>query len=326
VLRVISSSPGELEPVFQTMLENATRLCEAKFGLLYRIEGDSARIISKLGIPPAFAEYLKRGPHRPPLNRVSPLTPIGRVIQSRQLLHLADYRTDQSYLDRDPITVAAIELGGIRTLLMVPMLKENELIGAIAIYRQEVRPFTDKQIELVKNFAAQAVIAIENTRLLNELRRRTDDLSEALEQQTATSEVLQVISSSPGELEPVFQAMLENATRICGAKFGMLYLWEGAGQYRVAALHGAPPRLAEERRPGTVIRSAPGSILWRVAQMKHTVHIADVLAEKIDVPQGFTWSNRLRRRKCCELSPARPGSWSRYSKPCWRDRAGQQFR
>src|SRR5262249_55798108 len=123
VLQVISSSTGELEPVFQAILASATRTCDAKFGLLYRIENGAARIISKLGIPPAFTEYLKRGPHRPPLNRVSPLTPIGRVIQSRQLVHLADYRTDQSYLDRDPITVAAIELGGIRTLLVVPMIK-----------------------------------------------------------------------------------------------------------------------------------------------------------------------------------------------------------
>jgi GAF domain-containing protein len=170
------------------------------------------------------------------------------------------------------------------------MVKENELVGAIVIYRQQVRPFTGKQIELVSNFANQAVIAIANTRLLNELRQRTDDLSEALEQQTATSEVLQVISSSPGALEPVLQAILENATRICEAKFGMLYLWEGEGQYSVAALHGAPPRLAEERRRGIVIRPAPGSALGRIAQTKHPVHIADSRAEKnyVDVPPTFT--------------------------------------
>src|SRR5262249_12995940 len=148
-----------------------------------------------------------------------PLTAVSRVIQSRQTVHIADYRADPSYIARDPATVAAIELGGARTLLVVPMLKDRELIGAIGIYRQEVRPFTDKQIELVQNFAEQAVIAIENTRLLNELR-------ESLQQQTATSEVLQVISSSPGELGPVFDALLANAIQICEAKFGTLYLRE----------------------------------------------------------------------------------------------------
>ena len=136
-----------------------------------------------------------------------------------------------------------VELAGARTMLLVPMLKEDELVGAIVIYRQEVRPFTDKQIELVQNFAAQAVIAIENTRLLNELRQRTDDFSEALEQQTATSEVLQGHRRSPGELEPVFQAMLANAVRICEAKFGDCCSVEG--EHSVGALHGAPAALHE---------------------------------------------------------------------------------
>src|SRR5262249_2275116 len=147
-----------------------------------------------------------------------------------------------------PRAAALIRLAGYRTLLCVPMVKEDEPVGAINIYRQEVRPFSEKQIELVSNFARQAVIAIENTRLLNELRQRTDDPGEAVEQQTATSEVLGVISRSPGQLEPVFQAMLANAVRICEAKFGAMYLSEGESLFRIVAMHNTPPAFAEMRR------------------------------------------------------------------------------
>ena len=161
----------------------------------------------------------------------------------------------------------------------VPMLKEGEIIGTIAMYRQEVRPFTDKQIELVQNFAAQAVIAIENTRLLNELRTRTDDLSEALEQQTATSEVLQVISSSPGELTPVFEAMLANAVRICEAKFGTMFLREGDA-FRTVALHNAPPAYVELRTRNPVIHPHPSTALSRLVATRQVVHIPDILVDQ----------------------------------------------
>ena len=159
-------------------------------------------------------------------------------------------RADAAYLGRETVATHGVELGKVRTLVAVPMLKDREVVGAFAIYRQEVRPFTDKQIELVQNFAAQAVIAIENTRLLNELRQRTDDLTESLEQQTATSEVLSVIAGSPGELEPVFQAMLENATRICEARFGTLFA-SRMGAFRASRCSACRRRMPnfEQRGP-----------------------------------------------------------------------------
>src|SRR6266436_465443 len=238
VLGVISRSPGELGPVFQTMLANATRLCEAEFANLFLYENDSFLIAAQQNAPRAYAERWRRNPVL--LVHANPLNPLARLAATRDIVDIVDLMTEQGYVERDPRFVALVEAAGARTHLLVPMLKEGELIGAIAIFRQEVRPFTEKQIELVKNFAAQAVIAIENTRLLNELR-------ESLQQQTATADVLKVIGSSPGELQPVFDAMLVNVTGLCEAKFASLLLSEG-DQFRRVSLHNAPPALIEDWR------------------------------------------------------------------------------
>ena len=266
VLKVISSSPGELNPVFSAMLENAVRICEAKFGTMYRYDDGLFHIEAMLGTPPALADFFRqRGSFVPERN-----APLDRLLQTKMVIHTVDQAAEQN---QPP----SAKLGGARSHIAVPMLKQNKLVGAIVIYRQEVRPFTDKQIELVQNFAAQAVIAIENARLLNELRRRTDDLSEALEQQTATSQVLQVISSSPGELEPVFQVMLEKAVRICDANFGNLYLREGDA-FRIGATYGASPAYVEFVRTEQVFQLNPKVGLGRLVRTKELYHLADISA------------------------------------------------
>ena len=271
VLKVISSSPGELQQVFQVMLENATRICEAKIGILFRYEGGAFTAIAMLGVAPAYAEYLNSGAIRP-----GPTTGLGRLAVSKQTIHVLDTQAEAAYAEQEPLRVATAKLGGARSLLNVPMIKDGELIGAVGIYRQQVRPFTDKQIELVTNFASQAVIAIENTRLLNELRQRTDDLSESLEQQTATSEVLKVISSSPGELEPVFNSILANATHLCEATFGNLFLCEGL-VFRAVAVHGKESYVDYWRRDPVVdLREDPGVPLERAVKSKQVVHIPDL--------------------------------------------------
>ena len=274
VLKVISSSPGKLEPVFNAMLENAIRLCEASYGNMWLCEGEDFRTAARHGpLPPAYLEKWRSGT----LFRLGPEIPLVRAAKTGQPVQVADLRADRTYLDGDPLAVSGADEAGMRTLVAVPMLKENRPVGVIVIYRKEVRPFTDKQIELVKNFAAQAVIAIENTRLLNELRQRTDDLSESLEQQTATSEVLKAISSSRGELEPVFQAMLGNAVRICEANFGMLFRVEN-GAVSAAAMFGVPPAFAEFWQRGPQ-RPGRRTALGRVVETRQTVHIADIKLE-----------------------------------------------
>ncbi len=279
VLKVISSSPGELEPVFNAILMNATRICEAKFGMLVLTEGEKFRMAAMHGVPPAWAEKRTREAVFTP----GPSNNLVLAVQSKKTQHVADLRLHRSYIEREPAAVALAEIAGARTLVVVPMLKNNAPLGAIAVYREEVRPFSDKQIELVTNFAAQAVIAIENTRLLSELRQRTNDLSELLEQQTATSEVLQVISKSPGELKPVFESILENAVRICEASFGNLLLYE-TDAFRHVALHNAPLAWATEQQRDPVAPRRAAHFLYRVADTKQIVHISDIAAENPDEP------------------------------------------
>ena len=273
VLKVISSWPGELEPVFQAMLANAMRVCEAKFGLMQRYEGDTWKIVAAQGAS-AYTEYLQRHyEHKQP----GPETVSAHIARTKQVVQTSDLAASRGYIEHDPVVVAAVELGGVRTILGVPMLKEGKLIGAIILYRQEVRPFTGKQIELVTNFAAQAVIAIENSRLLNELRQRTNDLSEFLQQQTATSEVLKAISSSPGELEPVFQAMLANAMRICGAKFGIMYAFADR-KFRAISWMGVPPEYAEFVKHSRSWGTETG--LGQIVETRQVVHIRDVMESR----------------------------------------------
>ncbi|MGC1623243.1 MAG: GAF domain-containing protein, partial [Pseudolabrys sp.] len=237
MLSTISSSAGELQPVFQTMLAKAIELCDASFGAMWLVDGDGYRTAALHGdLPEAYIEQWRSGT----LHHPKAVIPMVRAIRSRKPVHVPDMLKDEAYQSRAPLAVSVVEIAGIRTLLTVPLLKEDEAIGVVTIYRREVRPFTNKQIELVQNFASQAVIAIDNARLLNELR-------ESLQQQTATADVLKVISSSPGQLEPVFRAMLEKAVRICGAKFGQLFLSEGDG-YRAVAMHDVPRAFAEKRR------------------------------------------------------------------------------
>jgi GAF domain-containing protein len=266
VLKVISSSPGEPKPVFEAMLANAMRICEAKFGHLLLYDGEGFHAAHLHDVPQSYREIWEHGPIR-----TSPNTGLARLVRTKQVIHIPDLKTDPAYAERDPLRVATVELAGARTFLGVPMLKESQLVGAIVIYRQEMRPFTDKQIELVKNFAAQAVIAIENARLLNEQR-------ESLERQTATSEVLQVISSSPGELGPVFETILSNATRICEAGFGLLHLYDG-DMFRTVALHNVPGALADFVQQRGSFKAPAGTPVDRLLQKRDVIYTADETSE-----------------------------------------------
>jgi GAF domain-containing protein len=264
VLQVINSSPGDLTPVFDAMLDRALRLCEAAFGILLTFDGETLRTVSFRNVPEGLAHYV-REPLRP-----DPNTTIGRVVRERRTIHTYDNAQAEPYRKRAPLAVAAVELGHVRTVLHVPLIKDETVLGIFIIFRQEVRSFSDKQIALMQNFAAQAVIAVENARLITETR-------EALERQTATAEVLQVINSSPGDLAPVFDAMLDNALRLCGGSFGELRTYDGE-RFRLAATHGVPTAYLQHYAQGESGIYGPGTGPARILAGERVLHIPDLIA------------------------------------------------
>jgi GAF domain-containing protein len=270
VLQVISNSPGELERVFEGILARATILCEASYGALWLCEGNAFRIGAFHGpLAATYTEQWRSGaPYRP-----GPEVPLSRSANSHEVVQVADMRKSPGYLSGDPLVISGVDAAGIRTLVTVPMLKDNKALGVIAIYRREVRPFTDKQIELVTTFADQAVIAIENARLFDEVQVRTKELTESLEQQTATSDVLGVIAQSRGDLIPVFNTLLANALRLCEAQQGILFRID-EGLFETVSAVGDFVNILPMGR----FSMPPESNMGRMLATRETIHDHDLAA------------------------------------------------
>src|SRR5262250_279267 len=283
VLRAITGSPGDLKPVFEAILTNARRLCEAKFGHLLIYDGECFRVAAVHAAPSILTDFLNRGPFS-----AGPATGLGRLARTKRVVHVADLKAEQAYLDRDPLRVATVDGAGARTGLAVPMLKENKLVGAIVIYRQEVRPFTDRQIELVSTFADQAAIAIENVRLFDDVRASTRELTESLQQQTATADMLKAIGRSTFDLQAVLDTLTESAARLCRADRAAIRLAKD-GAYHHVASYGFSPEQKEYMKEHA-LRPDRGSVTGRVVLQGKAVHIVDTKADaeiRLTVGSGF---------------------------------------
>jgi signal transduction histidine kinase len=283
VLRAITGSPGDLKPVFEAILTNARRLCEAKFGHLLTYDGERFRVAAVHAAPSILTDFLNRGPFS-----AGTATGLGRLASTKRVVHVADLKAEQAYLDRDPLRVATVDGAGARTGLAVPMLKESKLVGAIVIYRQEVRPFTDRQIELVSTFADQAAIAIENLRLFDDVQARTRELTESLQQQTATADMLKVIGRSTFDLQAVLDTLTESAARLCRADRAAIRLAKD-GAYHHVASYGFTPEQKEYMKEHA-LRPDRGSVTGRVILQGKAVHVVDTKADaeiRLTVGSGF---------------------------------------
>ena len=294
ILRVISSSPNNLAPVFDALLESALRLCDASLGILFLYDGEAFNLVAQRGATHAFAEVMLQ-PRRP-----GPHTGLGRILTEKGPVKIEDLKEDIAYQERDPLRVQTVELGGMRTWLGVPMLKEGVVVGAFVIYRREVRPFSDKQTDLLMTFASQAVIAIENVRLFKELESRNSDLGEALEQQTATGEILSVISSSPTDTQPVFDAIVRSSVKLCDGLFGAVYLLRD-GLVHLVAHHNFSPEALEAAGETFPAPPTPAIGAGRALLTQAVVHIPDVTLDENYLARPLTQALGHRSVLCVPL-------------------------